>query len=85
MANLTVDQPMPGDALIPEGRPCCLELTAPSGQAIARLVFLEVPIEDIVLTVIPAFRQQSGIRGPLGFFVRALTEAEQKALAVAQE
>ncbi len=74
------DQPRPGDAPALTGEPCCVELTAPGGQVIGMLLIQRVPVEDVVLSVIPTFRAQTGVTGPLGFKLRALSETEQKAL-----
>jgi hypothetical protein len=74
------DQPMPGDTPAQMGEPCCVELTAPGGQLVAMLLIQRVPVEDVVLSVLPTFRAQTGVTAPLSFKVRALSEAEQAAL-----
>jgi hypothetical protein len=80
-----VDQPMPGDEPELTGEACCLELYAPGGQLIAMLLMQRVPVEDVALRVIPGFRAQSGLRGPVGFKMRALTADEQAAVHAMQQ
>jgi hypothetical protein len=79
------DQPLPGDAPEISDELCCVELTAPGGQMVALLFIQRVPIHDLVLTVLPTFRKQSGMQGPIGFKMRAMSAAELDALREMQE
>lgn len=78
------DQPAPSDDPIVPGEPCCLEFSAPGGQLMAMMLIREVPVEDVVLGIIPMFRSQTGYQGPLCFKKRPLNVAEQVAVAAAQ-
>lgn len=78
------DQPAPSDDPLVEGEPCCLEFSAPGGQLVAMMLIRQVPVEDVVLGIIPMFRAQTGFQGPLCFKTRPLNVAEQVALAAAQ-
>jgi hypothetical protein len=82
--HILEDQPAPGDGPIVAGEPCCLEFSAPGGQLIAMMLVRQVPVEDVVLGIIPAFHAQTGFQGVLCFKTRPLNVAEQVALAAAQ-
>lgn len=79
--SIAEDQPIPEDEPCVEGEPCCIELSAPGGQPVALMFAYRVPVEVVVMSIIPTFRAQSGYPGPLMFKVRDLSVAEQVALA----